>query len=296
MTDKYLQLKISTVPSRGSVGQVNELVVGFLSDVGAEGFVEESNELSCYFSDRKWSPSFRTDVNEFLNNLKKQGKLRSFSIEVTEIRNQDWNRQWEDSVVPVEVTKSVAIKPSWKEYNGQAGIVIEIDPKMSFGTGHHETTRMMIRLLEKFVNPEARVLDIGTGTGVLAIAAIKLGAKSCVAIDNDDWSIENARENITKNRVAEKVELIKGDLKSVPDYEFDVVVANLNRNTLLYIRDEVYDRCARGGVVLVTGVLSLDEESVVASYKERGFTSVESLHEAEWSALVFRKSVPSGKE
>ncbi len=283
MTDKYLQLKISTDQ------QVNDLIVGFLSDVGAEGFVEESDELSCYFADRKWNPSFRTDVNEFLNNLKKEGKISNFSIEVCEIRNQDWNKQWEDTVVPVEVTKNVAIKPSWKEYDGDAKVIIEIDPKMSFGTGHHETTRMMIRLLEKFIKGGEKILDVGTGTGVLAIASVKLGAKKCVAIDNDDWSIENARENIKKNGVVDRVEITKGDLTSVPDSEFDIVVANLNRNTLLYIRDELYDRCAKDGFVLLTGVLTLDEESIVKSYIEKGFTSIETIREAEWSALVFKK-------
>jgi ribosomal protein L11 methyltransferase len=289
MTEKYLQMKVSTDPSTGSVGQVNDLIVGFLSDVGAEGFVEESNELSCFFADRKWSSSFRTDVTEFLNNLKKQGKLRGFKIEVLEIPNQDWNRQWEDSIVPVEVTKNVAIKPSWKEYDGAAKIVIEIDPKMSFGTGHHETTRMMIQLLEKNLKSGDKVLDIGTGTGVLAIAAVKLGAKVCVAIDNDDWSIENARENINKNRVGGKIELVKGDLASATNSMFDVVVANLNRNTLLYIRDEIYNHCVKGGMLLLTGILSLDEDDIITSYKEKGFVSVEAVREAEWSALVFRK-------
>lgn len=284
MAEKFIQLKISTDQ------QVNDLIVGFLSDVGAEGFVEEATELSCYFADRKWNPSFRTDVNEFLSNLKKQGKISSFAIEVSEVRNQDWNRQWEDTVVPVEVTQNVAIKPSWKEYNGDAGIVIEIDPKMSFGTGHHETTRMMIRLLEKFIKGGEKVFDIGTGTGVLAIAAVKLGAMSCVAIDNDDWSIENARENINKNGVSDKIQLIKGDLTSVPDSEFDIVVANLNRNTLLYIGNELSSRCAKGGVLLVTGVLTLDEEDITGCYVEKGFVSVEAIREAEWSALVFRRS------
>jgi ribosomal protein L11 methyltransferase len=132
-------------------------------------------------------------------------------------------------------------------------------------------------------------LDIGTGTGVLAIAAVKLGAGSCVAIDNDDWSIENARENISKNGVGDKIELMKGDLTSVPNSEFDLVVANLNRNTLLYIRDEIYNRCAKGGTLLLTGVLSLDEDDIVASYTEKGFMSVEGAREAEWSALVFEK-------
>ncbi len=149
---------------------------------------------------------------------------------------------------------------------------------------------MMIQLLEKFVKGGERVLDIGTGTGVLAIAAVKLGAMSCVAIDNDDWSIDNARENISKNGVNDRIQLIKGDLAAVPDSEYDVVVANLNRNTLLYIGNEISGRCTKGGILLVTGVLTLDEEDVTKCYKEKGFVSVEAIREAEWSALVFRKS------
>ena len=192
-------------------------------------------------------------------------------------------------MVPVEVTATVAIKPSWKEYHGGARIVIEIDPKMSFGTGHHETTRMMIRLLEKSVRGGEKVLDVGTGTGVLAIAAVKLGAERCLAIDNDDWSIENAKENIIKNGAGDKIEIAKGDLTSVPQSDFDIVVANLNRNTLLYLRDELYGKCVKGGLALLTGVLALDEESIVDSYVQKGFTSLEVLHEAEWSALVFKK-------
>lgn len=283
MTEKYLQLKISTDQP------VNDLIVGFLSNVGAEGFVEETNELSCYFADRKWNPSFRTDVSEFLNNLKKQGKLKSFAIEVKEIRDQDWNRQWEDTIVPVEVTDNVAIKPSWKEYDGAAKIVLEIDPKMSFGTGHHETTRMMIRLLEKTIKGGEKVLDIGTGTGVLAIAAVKLGAEKCVAVDTDEWSIENALENIRKNGVQNRIELLKGELTSISNSDFSLVVANLNRNTLLYIRDEIFERCSKGGSIILSGVLTLDEKDVISSYVEKGFTAAGTEREGEWSALIFKK-------
>jgi ribosomal protein L11 methyltransferase len=149
---------------------------------------------------------------------------------------------------------------------------------------------MMIQLLEKFIKGGERVLDVGTGSGVLAIASVKLGAMTCVAIDNDDWSIENARENIDKNGVNDKIQLIKGDLAAVPNSEFDIVVANLNRNTLLYIGNEISALCAKGGVLLVTGVLTLDEEDITKCYGEKGFVSAEAIREAEWSALVFRRS------
>jgi len=148
---------------------------------------------------------------------------------------------------------------------------------------------MMIQLLEKSTKGGEKVLDIGTGTGVLAIAAVKLGVKSCVAIDNDDWSIDTARENNNKNDTGSEIELVKGDLTSIPNSEFDIIVANLNRNTLLYLKNDIYTRCKKGGILLLSGILTLDEESVVESYASVGFVSSEVFHEAEWSALAFKK-------
>jgi len=284
MADKYFQLKISTD------NDINDLIVGFLSDVGVEGFVEESDGLSCYFAEAKWKPSLEKDVTKFLERLKGEDKIGGFAIDVAAIQNQDWNMQWEESIVPIEVTKNVAIKPSWKEYHGAAKIVIEIDPKMSFGTGHHETTRMMVQLLEKFVKGGEKVLDIGTGTGVLAIAAVKLGAAGCTAIDNDDWSIQNAKENVEKNNAADKINLVKEEIISEKPSEFDIVLANLNRNTLLYIKPEIYERCKNGGIVLVAGILTLDEESIVDNYRQIGFNLIDVIREAEWSAMAFKKS------
>ncbi len=283
MTDKYFKLKVSTDKP------VNDLIVGLLSDVGAEGFVEEENELICYFSEGNWNSSFESEVSKFLSNLKIEGKISRFTIDISEIQNQDWNREWEESIIPIEVTKDIVIKPSWKEYKGEAKIIIEIDPKMSFGTGHHETTRMMVQLLDRLLKTGASVLDVGTGTGVLAIAAVKLGASSCIAIDTDDWSIENARENIERNGAAGKIELIGGEIGSVRETEFDIITANLNRNTLLYIKSELYVRCAADGILMLAGILTLDEKDVVAAYEQAGFKKVDAIRESEWSAVVLRK-------
>ncbi len=283
MRDKFYQLSVSTDKP------VNDLVVGFLSDVGAEGFVDEGNQLQCYFAEKNWKSNYKEDVDMFLGHLKDEGRIGTYSLEVSEIMNQDWNMKWEESVVPIEVTENIAIKPSWKEYSGNARIVIEIDPKMSFGTGHHETTRMMVRLLEKHIKSGQRILDVGTGTGVLAIAAIKLGASGCVAVDRDEWSVENSLENIRKNGVLDKVDVARGELSSIGEEEFDIVVANLNRNTLLYSEPELRKRCKNGGVLLLTGLLTLDEKDIVDSYTKSGFKVLEALHEAEWTALALSK-------
>lgn len=283
MRDKFYQLSVSTDRP------VNDLVVGFLSDVGAEGFIEEGNQLQCYFSEKNWRAQYKDDVGVFLGHLKDEGRIGTYSLDVTEIMNQDWNMKWEESIVPIEVTENIAIKPSWKEYNGTAKIVIEIDPKMSFGTGHHETTRMMVRLLEKYIKGGERMLDVGTGTGVLAIAAVKLGAEGCVAVDRDEWSIENSLENLRKNGVLDKVSVVRGEVSSIGEEEFGIVVANLNRNTLLYIEPELRKKCKAGGVLLLAGLLTLDEKDVVDSYTKSGFKVLDVLHEAEWTALALTK-------
>ncbi len=153
-----------------------------------------------------------------------------------------------------------------------------------------ETTRMMIRLLEKFIKGGEKILDVGTGTGVLAIAAVKLGASRCVAVDKDEWSIDNSLENIKRNGVSEKVVLSRGEVASIAEEGFDIVVANLNRNTLLYIEPELRRRCKAGGVLLLAGILTLDEEDITDSYAKSGFKVLETLHEAEWSALALANS------
>lgn len=279
--EKYFQLKVTSDSS------INDLIVGFLSDVGAEGFIEEGNELTCYLAEDKWKPGYKDDLVEFLSRLKAERKIETFTVDLSEVMNRDWNSLWEESIVPVEVTENIVIKPSWKTYYGAAKIVIEIDPKMSFGTGHHETTRMMIKLLEKYVHNGNTVLDIGTGTGVLAIAAVKVGAKTCVAVDNDEWSIVNARENISRNGVESAVDLMFGEVGKVPDRQFDIVMSNLNRNTLIYIKSEIARRC--GGLLMLSGILTLDEKSIVDEFASVGFKLIESLKNAEWSALVLKR-------
>ncbi|HEY9166221.1 MAG TPA: 50S ribosomal protein L11 methyltransferase [Candidatus Kryptonia bacterium] len=279
--EKYFQLKVTSDSS------INDLIVGFLSDVGAEGFIEEGNELICYLAEDKWKPGYKDDLVEFLSRLKAERKIETFTVDLSEVMNRDWNSLWEESIVPVEVTENIVIKPSWKTYYGAAKIVIEIDPKMSFGTGHHETTRMMIKLLEKYVHNGNTVLDIGTGTGVLAIAAVKVGAKTCVAVDNDEWSIVNARENISRNGVESAVDLMFGEVGKVPDRQFDIVMSNLNRNTLIYIKSEIARRCC--GLLMLSGILTLDEKSIVDEFASVGFKLIESLKNAEWSALVLKR-------
>jgi ribosomal protein L11 methyltransferase len=192
----FLEISISAAPSQ------QELLIPTMVELGCDGFRQMDSSLLCYIDKSRWGE----DKFETLQ-LQLKSLLRTISsnavIAITEILEENWNEQWEHSLQPIEVGKRLVVKPSWTEYAARPGaIVITIDPKMSFGTGYHESTRLTLQFLEQFVNPGSTVLDVGTGTGVLAIAAIKLGARAAVGIDIDDWSITNAKENTLLNGVA----------------------------------------------------------------------------------------------
>ncbi|HSP88661.1 MAG TPA: 50S ribosomal protein L11 methyltransferase, partial [Ignavibacteriaceae bacterium] len=199
-----------------------------------------------------------------------------------------WNEEWEKNLQVIKVTDRIVIKPSSKSYiPNKKEIILTIDPKMSFGTGEHQTTKLMLRLIEKCVRPGMKVLDIGSGTAVLAIAAVKLGAANAIAIDNDEICFENGNENISLNNVEDKVEIKIGELKEIKENNFDLIVANIQKNILLNISYDIGNRLNKNGLVILSGLLAEDEEDILSRYKETGLYFIEKEKMDEWIALVF---------
>ena len=189
----------------------------------------------------------------------------------------------------VEVSDNIVIKPSFKNYvNKQNKIVITIDPKMSFGTGEHQTTKLVIRLLEKHIKSKMRVFDVGTGTGILAIASAKLGADFVLAIDNDEWCFENAKENCSLNDVSPKIKIKLSEIEEVEENNFDLILANIQKDILMNIADEIKKRLTKKGIVILSGLLIEDEKSVIEKYETLDLTFVEKMNMDEWLALVFQ--------
>ena len=156
----------------------------------------------------------------------------------------------------IVVSDTLVIKPSFKEYSAKPNqIVITIDPKMSFGTGEHESTKLSLLFLEKYVKNGMKILDVGTGTAVLAIASVKLGASKVIAIDNDEWCYENSIENCEVNEVREKVDIRLCEIKDVAEKDFDLIVANIQRDILLEIKNEIRERIRKNGIVILSGLL-----------------------------------------
>lgn len=277
---KYKQFEISFNPFNV------DLISGLLWDLNIEGIQEYDNFLHVYSEGNNIDLNV---LNGFMEEMVKQNILESFTINESEIADKNWNEEWEKKFSPIEVTDKIVIKPSFRDYNASENrIVITIDPKMSFGTGEHQTTKLMLQLIEKYIEPDDRILDVGSGTGILAIAGAKLGASKVIAVDNDEWCYENGIENVNNNKAAEIVDVKLGEITSVTETNFDLVVANLNKLILMEISESLIEKVRPGGTLLLSGLLEQDEEEIKRLYKEKGQTIIEIIHLDEWIALVLR--------
>jgi ribosomal protein L11 methyltransferase len=263
-----------------------ELLSGLLWQLNISGITEEENHISVYSEDSSIEP----EIKKILNDSKKEGIIESFEIYSSEIENKNWNEEWEKTIDVIEVTDNIVIKPTFRNYeNKDNKLVIEIDPKMSFGTGEHETTQLMLNALEKYIQPKIKVLDAGSGTGVLAIAAVKLGAEKAVAFDVDEWCFLNGSENAQLNDVKDKIDFIYGDINNVKEDNFDLVLANINTHILLRIANRLANKVKSGGKIILSGLLRTDEEKITKEYSSQKLNKIGAEYKNEWAAIVFEK-------
>lgn len=280
----YLEISISASKPQ------QELLLPTMIELGCHGFGETDTELLCYIDKSFWSDekfhSLKNDIKKIIRTISSNS-----DIKIKEIQEENWNEAWEKSIQPIEVGNKITIKPSWANYENTSGrIVIQIDPKMSFGTGYHETTRLTLQLLEKYIQKNDVVLDVGTGTGILAIAAIKLGGSHALGIDNDEWSIDNAKENVSANNLSDKIEISDSALASLPETKYDLITANIMLNTILEMLPEIVNRIKPGGVILFSGLLLIDEKAFTIGIDKYGLHIKEKLTEGEWLAFAVQKS------
>ncbi|NLK51517.1 MAG: 50S ribosomal protein L11 methyltransferase [Syntrophomonadaceae bacterium] len=212
-------------------------------------------------------------------------------ITLGELNEEDWAHAWKKYYHPVQVSKKIVIKPTWETYTPGVGeIVIELDPGMAFGTGTHPTTIHCLRALEQHIHGGERVVDVGTGTGILAIAAVKLGAAEVIAVDLDPMVAGIARENISLNGVEAQVKVLVGDLwEPVKDQPVDLIVGNLVAGIVKRLGPSAWEKLRPGGYLIGAGIIQGRLEEVLEDLTGIGFELVEITEEGEWSTVIAQK-------
>jgi ribosomal protein L11 methyltransferase len=278
---KYKVFKISSKPF------LPDVLSGLLWELEITG-INENDDIVIAFAAED-SPVNDEMIGVLLEKLVEQNVIEEFSVVGEMLEEKNWNELWEKSREVIRISERIVINPTFKEYESeQDEIVITLDPKMSFGTGEHESTKLAVRLLEKYVNGNEKILDVGSGTGVLSIAAIKLGAAFAVAVDNDPWCYENCLENCALNNVVEKIKVVEGEIDIIPEEDFDLVLANIQKNILLLISEKIKAKLKKNGIVVLSGLLLKDETEIISHYQSIGFKFIEKKVMNEWIALVLK--------
>ena len=276
MPKRYVLLTLS-IPEEDM-----DLAMGVLSGYPLLGVEQGLDACTVCFEQNDWQQGYENSIVAELQQVGVAVELVKLSTE----EDQNWNAEWEASIDPVVVNERIIIVPEWRAEEFSYPMTLVITPKMSFGTGHHATTRMMCRLMEVYAKPGDTWIDVGTGTGVLAIMAAKQGATSVYAFDNNEWSIVNSQENVARNAVEHIVRLEQVELQDVQLPRCNGLAANLYRHLVIPYAQAFIDAVEPGGIILVSGILKYDRDDVAAPFLEAGCTLVDELAETEWCALA----------
>ena len=210
---------------------------------------------------------------------------------IEEKEDEDWANNWKKYYKPLEIGEKIAIVPEWEAYENEKRIVIKINPGMAFGTGTHESTYMCLELLERYVKRDDEIFDIGCGSGILAIAALKLGAKRALAVDIDDKCIDASHENASLNNIEDKMDIKKGNLLDVVKGRADLIVSNIIAEIIVDEIKNLKNHMDKGGIFITSGIIKERRQMVVDALEENGFEIIDELEKNNWVAIVGRLNV-----
>lgn len=257
-----------------------EVLIAQLAENGYESFVETDSGLRAY------GPVNDIDIQHPVKNtfLTQSGLEVQAKWSISILEKQNWNTEWESQFEPVFIEDDMTILAPFHDRSIARGMIVEIMPKMSFGTGHHQTTWMMAKALFELNQMPEKVLDMGTGTGVLAIIAEKLGAKEILAVDIEDWSVENAIENSQRNN-CQFITVLCGDVDQVRSTEFDLILANINKNVLKAHMPHYASKLKKGGNLFLSGFFISDVDEILSISGHFGFEKKCILNRDNWATI-----------
>lgn len=261
-------------------------LLGVLNDPSVQGAWQDEHAIHLYWPSHSWAPEHLVRLRQALQQLEMTGGPAP-EILVESLPNQDWNQLWAQSVKPLRVGRRLVIRPSWEPAAVQPGqIEIILDPKQAFGTGHHATTRMLLEWLEDDIRGGEAVLDVGAGSGILAMVALRLGAASAIGVECDPVAVECARDYASRNGFGRELELLCGTLSDLTgSIRPDLVLANLDRQTLLALADDLAAYGLAGSRLLFSGVLVDQVDEVMARYAGFGLYLADRREQDGWVGL-----------
>lgn len=256
----------------------SDILIALLSQNNVNGFEELENSLKVFISEADYNEATIAEIAAAVN----------ATYELKKIEEENWNKLWESNFNPVTVDNWVAVRADFHEPISNVVHEIVITPKMSFGTGHHATTYMMLDQMQHLQLTNKTVFDFGTGTGVLAILAKKMGAGNVVAVDYDEWSIENTGENISRNNT-DGITLVQADTAQL-NSSFDVILANINKNVILDNMETLSNQLEKGGTIFFSGLLVNDEQDIVTAAQQVGLQLVNTQIRNKWLFINMLKN------
>ncbi len=280
---EYLEITV-TVPEESK-----EALIYRMGALGAMGFIEESGKITAYYAPCSAPAEICHELMEFRSVLASSGLDSALSCSFKVLPDRDWNEAWKKNFTPIDIGERLIIIPSWLQVETDR-IPIIIDPGMVFGTGHHETTQTCLILIEQLAKRSFRrsLLDIGTGTGILAIAAARLGFERVIALDIDPLALDAAARNIAANGL-KTIDVSEGTIATV-DGTFDVIVANLLSETLTAIASELSQRLQPNGTAILSGLLAGQDDGVIVAMDAAGLFCRERVVDNKWVSLICSKN------